>query len=425
MTVTDTDNVPMNLENAAARNKRMADVNNIFTFGFFLFSALVGSVSSACLAAATALGFFRVAAGHIKPLENRQIRLVAFAFLLYPLAELISIIVNQRGIAGFIELGGAALFASVLPVASRLCLSSPQNIFGTAARGAASAGVVLVIYCLIELFVWHFERPEAGLGNPNVLAVFALIVCCICLSLVSIVDAGIRKWIYFGAFCAFSALLMSGTRAAWLAAPFAIIAAALPLRGFKFKKPSIQNMVLLSFAAGLVMIIAATIVFDRISATIGGLQQGVTSADDYASIAISQRLFMWKGGFEQFKSSWLFGYGPDSAAEMMAALGGNPPFTFTHYHNFLLTAAIRGGVIEVIALVLVLASLIWFAVQKSYNQTQRAGRALVASVTVSGFLPGMVGILFTHDVVNAVFLYTIIIGLCLGVAGSAKSPDPT
>jgi O-antigen ligase len=98
--------------------------------------------------------------------------------------------------------------------------------------------------------------------------------------------------------------------------------------------------------------------------------------------------------------------------------------SYTHYHNFLLTGAIRGGVIEVIALVLVLAALIWFALQKSNNQTQRAGRALVASVTLAGFLPGMVGILFTHDVVNAVFLYTIIIGLCLGVAGSEKSPDP-
>jgi O-antigen ligase len=379
-------------------------------------------LSSACLAAATALGFFRVAAGHIKLLENRQIRLVAFAFLLYPLAELISIIVNHRGVAGFIELGGAALFASVLPVASRLCVSSPQNISGTAARGAASAGVVLVIYCLIELFAWHFERPEAGLGNPNVLAVFALIVCCICLSLVSIVDAGIRKWIYFGAFCAFNAILFSGTRAVWVATPFALALAALPLRGTKIKPVSIAKTVFAGIAALVFLAIGATIMFNRLSATVSSFQQSNLVTTD---IAIGQRLVLWQGGIAQAKSSWLFGYGPDSTLEMIAALGGNPPLSYTHYHNFLLTGAIRGGVIEVIALVLVLAALIWFALQKSNNQTQRAGRALVASVTVAGFLPGMVGILFTHDVVNAVFLYTIIIGLCLGVAGSAKSPDLT
>jgi O-antigen ligase len=419
--MTVTDNVPMNLEIAAARSKRMADVNNIFTFGFFLFSALVGSVSSACLAAATALGYIRVAVGHIKPLENRQIRLMAFAFLLYPLAELISIIVNHRGVGGFIELGGAALFASVLPVASRLCLSSPQKISGTAAKGAASAGVVLVIYCLIELFVWHVDRPEAGLGNPNVLAVFALIVCCICVSLASVIDAGIRKWIYFGAFCAFNTILFSGTRAVWVATPFALVLAALPLRGTKIKPVSIAKTVFAGIAALVFLAIGAIIMFNRLSATVSSFQQSNLVTTD---IAIAERLFLWQGGIAQAKSSWLFGYGPDSTLEMIAALGGNPPLSYTHYHNFLLTGAIRGGVIEVIALLLVLAALIWFALQKSNNQTQRAGRALVASVTVAGFLPGMVGILFTHDVVNAVFLYTIIIGLCLGVAGSEKSPDP-
>ncbi len=405
-------------EDIAGRDRRMAAINNIYTTAYFAGSAIIGSLSAVLLAVALVWAIFRVSLGHIKLLSNTQMRVVALAFLAYPLAEFISLIVNQRGFDGLIQIGGAILFVSILPVASRLSLSSPGNIAASTANGAIGAGVLLVCYCLIELYLRGVDRPEAGLGNPNVLAVFSLFICCLCLSLVTIVSPGQRKWVYFGAFCAFNALMFSGSRAVWGTAPFALVLAALPLRGTQLKLQYNRTTFFAGAIALLFLIVGTTIVFNRIAATVDSFQQAHVVTTD---VSIAQRIILWRGGIEQFKSSWLFGYGPDSTPEMITALGGNPPLTFTHYHNFLLNGAIRGGVIEVMALIVVFASLIWFALQKSRNQTQRAGRALVASTALAGFLPGMAGVLFTHDVVNAIFLYSIIIGLCLGIATAKDS----
>lgn len=402
-------------EDAAGRTPRMAAMNSAFTTGFFAGTAIIGSISALFLAVAVVWAIFRISIGHIKFLTNIQLRIVSLAFLSYPLAEITSLIFHQRSIDGLIQIGGAVLFISILPVASRLSLSSPRSITASAANGAASAGALLVGYCLIELLFRGVDRPEAGLGNTNVLAVFALFICCICLSLITIVDVNLRKWIYFGAFCAFNALLFTATRSVLIAAPLALFLAALPLRGTKVKLRYSRTALLAGATALLFLSIGTTIAFNRFSETVSSFQQANLVTTD-ASIA--QRLFMWRGGIEQFKQSWLLGYGPDSTIEMISALGGNPPFSYTHYHNFLLNGAIRGGTIEVLALLSVFASLMWFALQKSQNQTQRVGRAMVASIAIAGFLPGMAGVLFTHDVVNAVFLYSIIIALCLGIAPS-------
>jgi O-antigen ligase len=400
-------------EDIAGRNRRMAAVNDVYTTAFFAGSAIIGSISALFLSVAAVWAIFRLSVGHIKLLSNTQIRVVALAFLAYPFSEFISLIVNQRGLDGLIQIGGAALFLSILPVASRLSLSSPENIADSTVRGAAGAGGLLVAYCLIELLVRGAERAEAGMGNANVLAAFSLFICCLCFSLVTIARPDLRKWAYFGAFCAFNALIFSGSRSAWGTAPFALFLAVLPMRRIHIKL-QFNRITFLAGAVALLFLVSGTkIVLNRVAATISSFQQANVITTD---VSIAQRFVLWRGGVEQFKASWLFGYGPDSTPAMITALGGNPPFSFTHYHNFLLNGAIRGGAVEVFALILVFASLIWFALQKSRNQTQRAGRALVGSTALAGFLPGMTGVLFTHDVVNAVFLYLIIIGLCLGIA---------
>ena len=78
-------------------------------------------------------------------------------------------------------------------------------------------------------------------------------------------------------------------------------------------------------------------------------------------ISIANRLFMWRGGLQQFEQSPLFGYGPDSTREMITALGGENPLSYSHYHNIFLTAAIRGGLLEVTAIVLIFCGSVWFA----------------------------------------------------------------
>jgi hypothetical protein len=64
---------------------------------------------------------------------------------------------------------------------------------------------------------------------------------------------------------------------------------------------------------------------------------------------------------------------------------------------------------------------VWLSLQRSGTDYERAGRALLLSLCATFYLTGVVGILFTHDIMNATFVYTAIIGICL--ATGAYTPE--
>lgn len=398
----------------------MNTMNNGFSFCFFALSAIIGSVSSFFLTSAFVWALVRLWQKKITLVKNYQVERVAAVFALYPATEILSLIVNQRGFKAVPLLAGSLLFLSVLPVLSRLMVSSPGSIVNSVGLGAAFSSILVFVYSLTEYLVFGQIRAEAGLGNAAVMAAFALSMCCICLCLLPVIAKKWRHYLIAGFMCSLGAIIMTGTRTVWLAAPIVVAFSGWHLvRKPKLLKFNLRILPIILTAA-LFFPVALYLIYSRIALTVTSFQQaGVFTTD----ASIGQRLFLWRGGWEQAKGSWLFGYGPDSPPEMIVALGGEAPLHYSHYHNFLLTSLIRGGILELIAVLMVFGVLIWVALQRSTNDFQAAGRRLLIGLVLATSLPALAGILFPHDIITAVFLYTAIIGLCLSIAKPEQAAE--
>ena len=403
------------------RGLGFSKVNSVFNYGFYGASALAGSISSFFLTSAMIWAFIRTGFRHFPLRTDFRLRVVALLFALYPASEIISVLANGRSINGLIECGGSLLALAILPVASRLLLSSPQDISNSAGRGAAIGGIVTLIYCVIQFVFLDYQRPEGGSGNASVLAYYALVLWCLCYCLLPVVDNEFRNLLKIGALCCLGAIILSSTRAVWIATLCAGAVMAWQMRSALLR--SLINIALfwkLLFAAT-ILPAAAYLVFQRVKMTVDSFNTaGIASTD----ISISSRLIMWRGGWAQFEMSPFFGYGPDSTREMIAALGGDAPLSYSHYHNIFLTAAIRGGRVEVTAIVFIFCALGWFALKKSNDQFETAGRTLILAVGIASFVSGMANVIFTHDITNAMFIYTIIVGLCLGISKTPPAKKP-
>ena len=394
--------------------------NNIISnFSIYCLSSLVGSIFSVLLSVSFVWAVISIARKKLAIAADRRVVIVAVAFASYPIAEFLAALVNKGGIEGVIASMGALLFLSVIPLVSRLALSSPQDLVDTTGIGAAAGAVLALAFCLVQILFLDMTRPEAGFGNAAVAGAVSLTVCCVCLVLLPAVQAYLRNFIIAGIVCSLITIVLSGTRAVWLAAPFSIAIAAFPLFRFKEKIVFGYKSIVLAVITGSSLPFLYNILDRQIRAALSIVQ---IDGNNTLYPFIDHRLFLWSGGWEQVKASWLFGYGPSSSSDMILALGGEPPLIYTHYHNIFLTALMRGGVIEFASLLLVFSVLVWFSVfHKPLNHFQFTGQVLISSCLVATVIPGMAGTVFTNDILLAVFIYTMIIGICLGISKDVSS----
>jgi O-antigen ligase len=143
-----------------------------------------------------------------------------------------------------------------------------------------------------------------------------------------------------------------------------------------------------------------------------------------SDLSVGRRIVLWDAGLSQaWESPWT-GFGPDSVREKILSIKPLGSLGYSHYQNFVINSLIRGGIFELLALLAIPASIIWFARKPSLTEAERAGKAILLSVCSTFYLTGLVGILFTHDIMNAVFVYTVIIGLCSAEPSAVTAAGP-
>jgi O-antigen ligase len=402
------------------RAPSMSRVNFWFNQLFYGLSAIAGSITSFFLSGALIWALVRLVQGRISPAVDRRIKLLAFVFALYPLAELWSVLVNNRGSNGLVAILGQVVFLAVLPVSSRLILSRPNEILASAGSGAAAAGLIAFAYSAFEFLVLGITRTEAGYGNPAVMGVVALVLACICLVAKPGAEGRARSFINMGAIAAIGAVLLSGTRGVWLAAPVSLVLASLPAwrsASFKLNK---RNAVATGAVALMLAGIAAPVALNRYNETMHSVEVLEAGGTD---ISIGPRLTLWQAGLRQAADRPWTGFGPDSVREKILSIKPDGSLGYSHYHNFVINSLIRGGILELLTLLAIPAALVMLSLQNSRNDHERAGRALLLSLCATFYLTGIVGILFTHDIMNATFVYTAIIGICLATGAYAPERD--
>jgi O-antigen ligase len=405
-----------------SRAPTMSKVNIWYNQLFYGLSAIAGSTTSFFLNGALIWAFVRLAQRRISLASDQVIRSLAVIFALYPLSEVLSVVLNGRGKDGLVAALGQIVFLAILPISSRLILSKPNEILSSAAQGAASAGIIAFVYSLFEFLTVDIGRAEAGYGNSVVAGVVALVLAAICVVALPMAKAGERLFLAAGAFSASGALLLSGTRSAWLAAPVSLALASMPYWGAMWRSMNLKRAAITLCVAAVLAGVAAPLAVDRLYETLESAE--VAEAGGYDK-TFGDRYKLWSAGYRQVSEDMWTGYGPDSVRAMIQSIKPEGSLGYSHYHNFVLNSLIRGGVLELLALLAIPAGLFWLAVKPSQNAYQRAGKALLLSLCATFYSTGLVGILFTHDIMNAVFVYTAIIGICLATGAYAPEREIT
>lgn len=390
--------------------------NRLAMLAFFSIPPLVGPAAATILVGGGINGWYRIFARNLSLPQIMPALFLAFVFALFPFSELVSWAVNSRQLVDLKAISSSLLFLFAVPVYARLSLSSAPEIWRAMYRGAAIACIGAGVLAFIEIW-FGIKRAEGGAGNPVPFAVVLSVL--LPLGLSGWKDSGQQARLMIGVavFMGTIAIVLSGTRSMMFATLVNLVLVALFL-----------NRSAVSFryiaAAGFLVLITGAIVAS--SSDFIGRHLGNTIRDfqaiergDYRGSA-GRRLRMWHLGTDLIAERPIFGYGPQSVTKLMQEKTTGPTsqetLGFTHFHNLVINALVRGGIPELVATVSVLFTPWLMCVASMRRRGFGAGQLIASVLFLTYFINGVVSSAFWHDILNAFYVQTAVcsVYLCYG-----------
>jgi O-antigen ligase len=320
------------------------------------------------------------------------------------------------------------VFLSFLPLYSRLSVSSREGVREALETAAVIGAFTALALSLFQLTVLHW-RAEGGAGNAVPFAVAGL-VGYVVLWLGCMRADGKRRLLIAAAICASGAcVLLSGTRALWPGLLLVPVITGVIYRKHFLTRGFGRAAAILLVLAACTGILAAGFVEKRIEAGIGDVTASL-SRGDYSG-SFGRRLIIWRVGLDLFEQAPIFGQGPGNAKPLLesgtAALGER--MRYSHYHDVFLTYAVRDGILGVlVVLAMILAPLV-LAASRQRDEVGAYGLAFLAGVDTAFLLSGAFGIMFGHDIMDSLFMISMIAGAYLvfgptptGTTGQDRTP---
>ena len=316
-------------------------------------------------------------------------------------------------------LAAGAAFYFVPFLYSRLVVSSPRRSIDTMLQYAPLGALMCLVIALYQLFL-QSKSIEGGAGNPSVFGYVSAILGAISYNgIKSLKD--IKGFISIVGFVAgMCALLFSGTRTLY---PFV---AFIPLMHYFLTS---ERSVTFRFGTALFPIALVVILLATFSGKI--LHDVSMSVEEIAQIggepstgSLGIRLELWKAGIASIAEAPWLGHGQ---LHKMDGVNSRLPdiisYTrFSHAHNIFIDNSLSGGIFAVIFLLFVLFSPLFMIWHISFNDPEVRIKYCVFMIVLISISNGLLNVLFTHDIVSALFLFTIVV-LGAGVGFAEKSED--
>jgi O-antigen ligase len=398
-----------------AQNRLEAN-NRLTMLAFFSVPPLVGPAAATILVGGGINGWYRIFAGNLSRPQIMPALLLAFVFALFPLSELVSWAVNSRQLIDLKTISSSLLFLFAVPVYARLSLSRVPDIWRAMYRGAAIACIGAGVLALIGMSI-GMNRAEGGAGNPVPFAVVLSVL--LPLGLSGWKDSGQQARLMIGvaAFMGTIAIVLSGTRSMMFATVINLVLVALFLNRSAVSFRRIAATGVLVLVTGTLIASSSDFIGRHLGNTIRDFQ--AIERGDYRGSA-GRRLRMWHVGTELIAERPIFGYGPQSVTKLMQEKTTGPTsqetLSFTHFHNLVINALVRGGIPELLASVSALFTPLLMCAASMRRRGFGPGQ-LIASVLFSTyFINGAVSSAFWHDILNAFYVQTAVcsVYLCYG-----------
>jgi O-antigen ligase len=401
----------------------MDQTNLVYTSAMIGWGAVIGSAISFLLSGAILWAIFRLYQRKIALPAQREVIWIGAAFALFFLSEALAGTLSYSGYKTFQEVAERLPFLGFLFVYGRLSLSRREDVLRSVEVGVVTGGFATLAYALFQAVVQGQPRAEGMAGNPGPFALVTAVLFGLAVITAMRRQDRMRLAAVLAAIATAVALILSGMRSLW---PMLVIAPVIPLAIFRSRIPPSGSARAALFATAAV-VIAGFFTMDTLQMRVAKL------ADDYERIvehndydnSLGQRLRLWHVGLERAAERPIFGHGPGNAMEMPVGRRDTEAVQrlgYTHFHNFLLNAMVRSGLIGVTAILLMLVLPIWICARKPRDETGDFGFAMLLSIELAYVLSGVFGIMLGHDISDALFIYGIIVSSFLVLGKFTGAP---
>jgi len=399
--------------------------SEIYTYICFASAPILGSVMTIAVIVGGIGGILEILKGMMPLSRDRFMRYATVPIYLYCASYLVALAVNP--------MPDWEVAAPVLPLLlfpflySSWCLSKKETI----ARSVVSASMI-ACYGALVLAIIQFHgfgmRAEGSAGNAIVFATVTAIA-----ATVSLAGAFIREGRaavpLFGAFCAGSiAVLYSGSRTTWLAL---FLSTAAVLWIYRERRHAWGSAVAVSCAAlavGVIAFAGAQVIPSRVEALVRDWQQ-ISDHGDYNS-SLGRRAELWEIGLAAVREKPILGHGPQSTKPLIRdgfQKIGLPVF-YSHLHNGFLNAWVEAGIVGMLSLVAIFVVAAWLAIRTLVTTAAaeaRLGAVMLIALVTTYVVNGQVGILIGHDILDAMLIATLAVGIYLAAGTSMLKEDVT
>jgi O-antigen ligase len=397
-------------------------MNRVAIGGTVTCSAVIGSGTSILVTLAFLWAVIRLVR-HDFPLSRvRQARVLAVVMALFFVVEAFCGFISYNGMPTLREIIENFVFLSFLPLYSRLSVSSREDMRDALEIAAIIGAFAALLFSLFQMLVLHL-RAEGGAGNAVPFAVACTVGYTI-LWLGCMRCSGGRRVVLATAICAAGAcIILSGTRSVW---PALLVVPAVV--GAIYRRHFVSQgfgraAVILIVLAGSVGLLAANFIENRVELAVQDVSTAL-DADNHSG-SFGQRLVIWRVGVELFEEAPIFGQGPGNARHLLAERSRELTgieLVYSHYHDVFLNYAVRDGILGVlVVLAMILAPLI-LAARHERDEIGTYGFAFLAGMEITFLLAGAIGIMFGQDIMDALFMISVITGAYL-VFGAAPKPE--
>ncbi|MBA8901491.1 O-antigen ligase family protein [Phyllobacterium sp. P30BS-XVII] len=379
--------------------------NRIFTFLFALFPGLLVSGTSVTLVCAFLWAIISLSLKRYPYQMTRQDRVIAWIFTTYVLITALTVVLSPNLAKGGEYLLKMIPFLAVWALISRLRVSLQGRLIPFFVTGAGIGMIGALIYSIVQVLFIE-SRAAGGAGNAAVFGLFAVLFGSISLLNVHSESRTERIIAIAGFTCGIICAFLSGTRSAWLVMPVHCAILFWYLRGQTLPTINKTAKVLMVLLLVVVALAAIPKILDRYRALQIDIVQLDEKPDNMSSLGA--RIQLWSGAEKAFLASPLIGQGPQNRMRSVneaLELPVEKYMTFTHVHNGFLNAAVDGGVLGILALLLLLSAPIVAARLKEPGPGRDLMTALSLLLVTSYVITGMFGIMFGHDATDAVFIY--------------------
>lgn len=389
--------------------------NRLSNFAFYLLAAVGGSAASVAAALLASWALISVLLGRFRWRLEPSDRPVALSSLLFFVVLSTSAFVHGSLAGSLAKVGAFLPFLTPLLLIPRMRLSRladtlPPAFFGSAVGGALLIPIVVAEHVLVS------ERVEGLAGNSGPFSVMGLL--CAGWSLLYAAPAMGRRHLLLAALGVVGgslAVMLSGMRGSWPALPLCLAIALfsrrrelLPL----WKDASVSGRGLLLGAAGAILALLAVVVWPMIAHRLDEMWQqlALIAANVESPTSLNLRKEMYEAAVRAIAVRPWLGYGPEGHWNAVAPYLNRATFqhvSFTHFHNVILTVGVDAGLVGIAAFAAAAAAPVWTALRA--RRTAGGARRLAASlILLAAFLlPGMTNIMFFHDILDAVWVFSV------------------